>query len=99
MSTFHIQARLLKRDAHRVVRDEVRLADADSRDEAFRVAHDLVCDGFTVWIWANVTRSDGRADLDLVETLRPSPRPHSTPEPTGVGRSQPRARLTGGRIT
>jgi len=76
---FHVQGRLIERRGPQVVRDETRLVDADSRDEAFRVATVLCREGFTVWVWAVDTRSVP-ADWELVDRIEPPSR--AVAEPT-----------------
>lgn len=97
MTAFHIQARLVRYDQGCVVRDDVRLADADDRDETFRIAADLVAEGFTVWIWTNATREDQR--LELVDTLRPPQRSVTATNgrPQGRGTSSRRGTSTNRR--
>jgi|GEM_PF-1358047 len=70
---FHVQGRLIEWRGPVVVRDEARHVDADSRDEAFRIAAVLRGDGFTVWVWA-VDPSTTPATWDLVERME-QPRP------------------------
>ncbi|MGH3564902.1 MAG: hypothetical protein ACRDRH_02475 [Pseudonocardia sp.] len=67
---FHVQGRLIERRGPVVVRDETRRIDADSHDEAFRIAAVLRGDGFTVWVWA-VDSSTMPAAWDLVERIEP----------------------------
>lgn len=69
-ASFRVQGRLIKRRGPVVVRDETRRLDADSRDEALRVAKVLSGDGFTVWVWAVDTRS-APAEWDLVDRIHP----------------------------
>ena len=89
---FHVQGRLIERRGSAVVRDETRHADADSRDEAFRIAAVLHGDGFTVWVWA-VDPSTTPATWDLVER-REQPRPAGDHRGPGIrrGTAQQRAR-------
>ena len=76
---FHVQGRLIGRRGSQVVRDETRRADAECRDEAFRVAAAMCGEGFTVWVWAVDTRWVP-ADWELVEHIEP---PHrAAAEPT-----------------
>lgn len=88
-NTFHIQGRLVKREMQRIVRDETRLADTDTRDEAFRIARDMVHAGFTVWIWQDTELPNGRVGLALVERIRPDARPNSAMQVTTSGRRRP----------
>lgn len=92
MSIFHIQARLLEGPLSRPVRDEVRLARADSRDAAFLAADDLVRDGFTVWIFVCDTRADGQSGLELVARI--PARPIAVPRQTRTPHSGRSVRLT-----
>jgi hypothetical protein len=90
---FHVQGRLIERRGSVVVRDETRRLDADCRDEAFRIAAVLRCDGFTVWVWA-VDPSATPCTWDLVERME-QPRPATDRQRTpGVrrGTAQQRAR-------
>jgi hypothetical protein len=92
-SAFHVQGRLIERRGSAVVRDEARHLDADSRDEAFRIAAVLHGDGFTVWVWA-VDPSTTLATWELLERME-QPRPATDRQPgSGVrrGTQQQRAR-------
>jgi hypothetical protein len=77
---FHVQGRLIERRGLVVVRDETRRVDAESRDEAFRIAAALRGDGFTVWVWA-VDPSTTPAGWELVERFEP-PRNATDPQQT-----------------
>lgn len=71
MSTsFFVQGRLIERCGPVVTRDETRRMDADSRDEAFRIAQVLSGDGFTVWVWA-VEKQSMPAKWDLIDRVQP----------------------------
>jgi hypothetical protein len=70
---FHVQGRLIERHGPVIVRDETRRVDAESRDEALRIAQVLGSDGFTVWVWAVDSRS-APAEWNLVDRIDP-PRP------------------------
>lgn len=66
----YVQGRFIERRGPVVVRDETRRLNADSRDEAFRIAKVLGGDGLTVWVWAVDTRS-APAEWDLVDRIHP----------------------------
>ena len=67
---FHVQGRRTWRATDGVARDEVRLADTETRSEAFRIANQWRREGLTIWVWE---KADARiaAPLNLVTTLRP----------------------------
>jgi hypothetical protein len=68
---FHVQGRLIERRGALIVRDETRLEDVGSRDEAFRIARMLTGEGFTVWVWAI---DDGAAaEWKLLDRIEPPP--------------------------
>jgi hypothetical protein len=70
---YEIQARLLQRRDGLVVRNESRLARADTLAEAIRAAKGWSADGFTVWIY-RVDPGDGiRPIYHSVERLEPGP--------------------------
>lgn len=85
-SRFHVQGRVIEWRGPVVVRDETRRADADSRDEAYRIAEVLRGGGFTVWIWAVDSRTVPAA-LDLVERLSPTFRAEPAPRTSGRARN------------
>ena len=75
---FHVQGRLIERRGSQVMRDETRRADAESRDEALRVAAVLAEEGFTVWVWAVDTHTVP-ANWKLVEHIEPPRRATAAP--------------------
>lgn len=80
---FEVQARLIEhRDGVRV-RDEVRLARADTHDDGVRLAHSLVADGFTVWIYRVQRGSGTRPVYRTIDVFRPE-RPLSPHRRDGV---------------
>lgn len=88
---FEVQARLIEhRDGVRV-RDEVRLARADTHDDAMRLAHSLVADGFTVWIYRVQRGSGSRPVYRTVDVFRPE-RPLSPHRQPGPADKKPRGR-------
>jgi hypothetical protein len=86
---YEIQARLLQRRDGLVVRNESRLARADTLAEAKRAAKGWSADGFTVWIY-RVEPGDGvRPVYHSVERLEPNsavPRPATAPRTGGWAR-------------
>lgn len=75
---YEIQGRILERAGRKVVRDEVRLAVAETLDDAVRSAQAFVADGFTAWIFAVEPGSQTTPVYRLLDTLRPAP---SQPSP------------------
>lgn len=67
---FEVQARLRESRDGLLVRDETRLARTDTRDDAQRVARQLVGHGFTVWIYS-VEVGGIRPLYRSIQTLRP----------------------------
>jgi hypothetical protein len=68
---FEIQARLLKRRAGIVVRDEVRRARADTIDDAVTAARGFTADGFTTWIYRVEIGTGIRPTYRSVQMMNP----------------------------
>jgi hypothetical protein len=66
---FEIQARVLERHDGVRIRDEVRLATANTLEGAARAAHTFAAVGFTVWIFAVDRSTSRRRSYRLVERL------------------------------
>lgn len=79
---FEIQGRLIEhRDGVRV-RDDVRLARADTRDDAVRLADALRADGFTVWVYRVEPGCGTQPVYRTVDVLEPDPSPGPTADRT-----------------
>lgn len=74
MSTYHLHARILVGTVAAPERDEVRLSEADSWDDAQGWAREQLAAGFTVWIYdhGHVTPIAGASDYRTVAHLRPT---------------------------
>jgi len=55
VTAYHLQARRAVRDSC-PRREETRLADSDSLEDALTAADALACDGFTVWVFRRTAR-------------------------------------------
>ena len=97
---YEIQARLLQRRGGLVVRNESRLARADTLAEATRTAKGWSADGFTVWIY-RVDPGDGvRPIYHSVQRLEPEaatlgPENHSPNQRPGSRRGRTRRLIRG----
>jgi hypothetical protein len=96
---FAIQGRLIERRNGVRVRDDVRLARADTHDDATRVADTFSADGFTVWIYRVEAGSTTQPVYRSVDVLEPAPsagRPRTEPgaarEPEALGNRSPGGR-------
>lgn len=87
MSTYHLHARLVEGSPKASVRDEARVSETDSWDDAQAWVTEQLADGFTAWIYdhGHTPAVDGASDFRLVARSQPiwtraaSTRPASTP--------------------
>ncbi|MGH3566620.1 MAG: hypothetical protein ACRDRH_11435 [Pseudonocardia sp.] len=93
---FEIQARLLERRDGTYVRDEVRLARANTLDNAVRSARTFTADGFTVWIYRVEPGSGMTPAYHLARTLHPKQRVAGPSRPRGETTTH---RPSGRRVT
>ncbi len=85
MSTYHLKARIMVGPPAALERDEVRLHETDSWDDAQTWFRQQLADGFTVWIYdhGHVPLVHGASDYRAIAHERPAtkPHPHQTPSP------------------
>ncbi|MCY7341508.1 MAG: hypothetical protein LH603_06575 [Pseudonocardia sp.] len=79
---YAIQARRIRRRNAAPVRNEVRLARADTLPDARAAAHGFHADGFTVWIYRVQPGERTAPHYQHVETLRPEDNEHEPPRTT-----------------
>lgn len=76
---FEIQGRRRNRSGGGPVRDESRLARAETLDDALKAANGWADEGFTVWVY-RVEQGNGVSPIyHSVHTFRPQPSTSATP--------------------
>lgn len=97
MSTYHLHARLLEGPLAAPERDEVRVSETDSWDDAQAWARAQLVHGFTVWIYdhGHVTPIAGACDYRMIAHSQPT-RTAST-RPTLLPRRRPPRETTAPR--
>ncbi len=74
MSIYHLHARLLQGPLSAPVRNERRVSETDSWDNAQAWAREQLAHGFTVWIYdhGHVTQIAGASDYRTIALLQPA---------------------------
>jgi hypothetical protein len=74
MSTYHLHARLRTGPLAAPERDELRVCETDSWDDAQSWAREQLAQGFTVWIYdhGRVTPIAGASDYRVVAHMQPT---------------------------
>ncbi|MGH3570113.1 MAG: hypothetical protein ACRDRH_29725 [Pseudonocardia sp.] len=75
MSVYHLHARLIEGPLEKLVRNELRSAESDDKQEIMLRARELVARGFTVWIYEHGDRPrlPTASDLTVIAHLHPEP--------------------------